>query len=109
MLSWSVEETGQRLNVLPIRGTGEDPLLAGGRQLIDYVTATLGPGDVTEALQQLKATLGTAAVVDAAAVTGNFEMMNRIADGVGMPVGGGTRKRMAQVIEDLRLDTYPHA
>jgi hypothetical protein len=109
MLSWSVEETGQRLNVKPIAGGGGDPLLPGGRQLIDYVTAALGPGNVTAALQQVETSLGAAAVVDAAAVTGNFEMMNRIADGLGMPVGGGTRKRMAQVIADLRLDTYPHA
>lgn len=109
MLSWSVEATGQRINLKPIAGDDGDPLLPGGRELIDHVTATLQRQGVATARDRLEATLGAAAVVDAAAVTGNFEMMNRIADGVGMPVGQGTRQKMAQVIEDLHLDSYPHS
>jgi len=109
MLSWSVEATGQQVNLKPIAGDGSDPLLPGGRELIDYVTAALSGRGVAEARDRVAATLGAPATVAAAAVTGNFEMMNRVADGVGMPVGGGTRRSMAQVIRDLHLDTYPHA
>jgi hypothetical protein len=109
MLSWSVEATGQQVNLTPIAGDGGDPLLPGGRELIDYVTAVLSGRGVAEARDRVAANLGAPATVTAAAVTGNFEMMNRIADGVGMPVGGGTRRTMAQVIDDLHLDRYPHA
>lgn len=109
MLSWSVTETNQQVDLLPIADGSGDPLLSGGTQLIDLVNATLARVDTSDAVANLVDALGAAAAVDTAAVIGNFEMMNRIADGVGMPVGGGTRQRMADEIELLRLDLYPHA
>jgi hypothetical protein len=109
MLSWSIEETSRRVDLLPI-ATGEgDPLIPGGKQLIDYVTAVLSGTNITSTRDAVVAGLGPEAAVDAAAVIGNFEMMNRIAEGVGMPVGAGTRTTMAAVIEDLGLDHFPHA
>lgn len=109
MLSWSIEETNQQIELLPIAtGTG-DPLLPGGDALISFVNATLAGSGVAEARDNVVTALGGGAAIDAASVIGNFEMMNRIADGVGMPVGPGTRKRMADVIELLGLDHYPHA
>lgn len=109
MLSWSIEETGQEISLLPIASGRGDPLLRGGEQLVAYVTATLTGREITAARDAVVAVLGREAAVDAAGVIGNFEMMNRIADGVGIPVGPGTRKRMAGVIHDLALDQYPHA
>jgi hypothetical protein len=116
MLSWSIEETNAQIDLLPI-ATGEgDPLVPGGPELIAYVNATLSGEnttlsghDVAPARRAVVTALGPEAAVDAAAVIGNFEMMNRIADGVGMPVGPGTRKIMADVINDLELDRFPHA
>ncbi len=109
MLSSSIEATNQKIDLLPIAtGTG-DPVLAGGTALIEFVNATLWGTDVDSARSALVGDLGGPAASDAAAVIGNFEMMNRIADGVGMPVGRGTRQRMAGVIDLLSLDTYPHA
>jgi hypothetical protein len=109
MLSWSTEETNQEVDLVPIaRGTG-DPLLQGGTALIELVNATLAGDDVAAARDVVAGELSEPAAVNAASVIGNFEMMNRIADGVGMPVGTGTRRRMADVIERLGLDQYPHA
>ena len=109
MLSWSVEATNQEVDLLPIAAGSGDPLLPAGAELVEFVNAVLTGEGVATARDAVIAALGEAATVDAASVTGNFEMMNRIADGVGMPVGGGTRKRMAAVIELLGLDQYPHA
>lgn len=109
MLSWSVEETNQQINLLPIADGRGDPLLPGGRELIGFVDATLSGNRIAAARSAVVTALGAEAAVDAAAVTGNFEMMNRIADGVGMPVGTGTRKRMAPIIQQLGLDRFPHA
>ena len=109
MLSWSIEETKAEVNLLPIADGQGDPLVPSGRELLGYVDAILSGGGIEAARQQVADALGDAASVDAAAVTGNFEMMNRIADGVGMPVGAGTRARMANVITDLALDRFPHA
>ena len=109
MLSWSAEETNQEVDLLPIAtGTG-DPRLPGGTKLIEWVDAALSGSGVSSTRDAVVAELGQEAAVDAASVIGNFEMMNRIADGVGMPVGAGTRKKMADVIELLGLDRYPHA
>ena len=109
MLSWSIEATDQQVDLLPIASGNGDPMLPGGRELIGFVGATLSGQGVSKARGAVVETLGPAAAVDAAAVTGNFEMMNRIADGVGMPVGPGTRQRMAGVIAELGLDRFPHA
>ena len=109
MLSWSIEATGQEVNLLPIASGSGDPLLPGGEELIAFVSATLAGTETTTARSAVVAALGESAAVDAAAVIGNFEMMNRIADGVGMPVGKGTRQRMAKVIDLLGLDEFPHS
>ena len=109
MLSWSIEATNQRINLLPIATGQGDPLLPGGRELVGFVNATLAQTGVPAARATVLAALGPAAAVDAAAVIGNFEMMNRIADGVGMPVGRGTRSTLAEIIRELRLDSFPHA
>jgi hypothetical protein len=109
MLSWSSQETEQRINLLPIAEGSGDPLLPGGSELIDFVNVTLAGNGISAARNAVADTIGPAAAVDAAAVIGNFEMMNRIADGVGMPVGAGTRTSMAGIIRELRLDGFPHA
>ena len=109
MLSWSIEATNQRIKLRPIAEGKGDPLLPGGTELIGYVNATLDRSGVAAAREAVVDALGPAAAVDAAAVTGNFEMMNRIADGVGMPVGPGTRTSMAATIQELGLDRFPHA
>ena len=109
MLSWSIEATSGTVELRAITDRTLDPLIPGGNELLAFVDAALSVVDVTDARARLEASLGQEATVDASAVVGNFEMMNRIADGVGMPVGGGTRRRMAAVIADLGLDRFPHA
>ncbi len=109
MLSWSIEETDGQVNLVAINDSGVDPIVFGGRALLDYVSAILSGEGVEGARDRVTDTLGVAATVNAAAVTGNFEMMNRIADGVGMPVGRGRRTQMKDEIEALGLDRFPHA
>jgi hypothetical protein len=111
MLSWSSSETSRDIDLLAVTNDDRDPGLAGGRRLLAFATAILTgePSDVAAARDAVAAALGPEAVVDAAAVVGNFEMMNRIADAVGMPVGRGTRTRMHPTITALGLDRFPHA
>ncbi|MCP3975200.1 MAG: hypothetical protein GY720_12000 [bacterium] len=54
------------------------------------------------------ATLGPAGLVDAAGTIGNFEMMNRIADATGMPVGKGSKQSNADIIELLDIAYMEH-
>ena len=109
MLSWSIEETKGEINLMAISQPAVDPLVPGGSELLVYVDAILSGAGIGAARNAVAAAVSPSGAVDAAAVTGNFEMMNRIADGVGMPVGGGPRRRMKQIITDLQLDRFPHA
>ena len=91
MLSLSVQTTGRRWEPRSLTDTDVDPLLEGGREITGFVDAVHG-GDIAAARDAVAAALGEAAVVDAAAVIGNFNMMNRLADATGVPVSA---ERMA--------------
>jgi len=85
-----------------------DPLIPGGRLLVGFVDAVLSGRRIGESGDALQDELGERARVDAAAVIGNFQMMNRIADATGMPVSGGARARHAGLIEELGFDRFDH-
>lgn len=110
MLRASAAATSQPLDARAITDPAVDPLLPAGRLLLAFVGAVLGPaaplGDATR--RALLAELGASGLVDAAGVIANFQMMNRIADATGMPVGKGTLKRTREWRELLGLDRYQH-
>lgn len=54
----------------------------------------------------LRDAAGSAAVVDAAAVVGNFERMVRIADGTGIPLDGIVEMMSSDFREDLGLEKF---
>lgn len=101
MLSWSARETKRDWNPRAITAPNVDSGLPGGRELIEFVDAAHGvdPRRVEGAGRALSTALGAAAVVDAAAVIGNFNQMNRLADATGMPVGRG-RMRSTEGLRD---------
>ncbi|MEE8490154.1 MAG: hypothetical protein V3S60_00810 [Acidimicrobiia bacterium] len=78
--------------------------------LLDFVDALLvgSEAELTRAREKLLEEMGSASLVDAAAVVGNFQMMNRVADATGMPVGKGTLKRTKEWRELLSLDRFNH-
>ena len=87
-----------------------DPLLPNGRELLDLVDAVL-TGTAKERASTRQAVIeavGPTGLVDAAAVIANFEMMNRIADATGMPVGKGTLKRTAEWRALIDIDRFNH-
>jgi hypothetical protein len=84
-----------------------DPLVPGGNQLLAFVDATL-KGRPDDAARSVTEALGEPATLMAATVIGNFQMMNRVADATGMPVGKGSRRHNAELIESLGLDRFDH-
>ncbi len=109
MLRWSAEETGREVDVRAVVDPEVDPRLPGGRALVALATATITGDAVAPARNAVAGELGPAALVDTAAIVGNFEMMNRIADGVGIPVGRARRAQAADLVATLHLDRFPHA
>lgn len=108
MLRASAEFTGTDLDPRGITNVDIDPLVSGGRELIALVDAVLDRRDSGPERAAVRASLGEAALVDAAGVIGNFEMMNRVAEGTGIPVGKGSLQRTEELRTLLDLDRYRH-
>ncbi len=110
MLRASAEVTTTPLDPRSITDRSANPLLPGGEMLLDFVDAVLTGDDWQrrEARTAVLDTLGPTGLVDAAGVVANFEMMNRIADATGMPVGKGTLRRTADWRARLGLDRFNH-
>lgn len=103
MLRASVQHTGRPVDLSAISDVTRDPLLPAGRELRDLTDAAVlrDPYERNLALPALVDEAGEAAAVRAAAVAGNFEMMNRLLDGIGVGPGG-----MASIAGELGV-TYP--
>jgi hypothetical protein len=78
----------------------------GGNTLLRFVDAAIGRSDepLGDSHNAIIEELGPEALVDAAAVFGNFEMMNRIAEGTGIPLTHQLLKREERLITDLGID-----
>lgn len=78
----------------------------GGNALLRFVDAVTGTSsvDISDAQRDVIEELGPEALVDAAAVYGNFAMMNRIAEGTGVPLAKQMQAREADLIATLGLD-----
>ena len=108
MLRESAIATGTKVDLRAVTDPAVDSLLSGGGALLDLASATSEPA-AEDARSRVVSELGGDALVDAAGVIGNFEMMNRIADATGIPVGKGARRANADLIEELGLDRFDHA
>jgi hypothetical protein len=110
MLRASIEHSGA---VAALRGISEgakagDAGIVHGAQLTAFADAAVR-GDSAElatARDALRRAAGPAALVDAAAVIGNFERMVRIADGTGIPLDGVVGALSGDLREALGLDGF---
>jgi hypothetical protein len=111
MLRGSSTASGSEVNLEAIvKGREADSLVPGGHTLVRFTDAVLaGPADLPAARDALTATLGEAAMVDAAGVIGNFQRMVRIADSTGIPVDGFMAEANAEVRDQLGLNALPSA
>ncbi len=109
MLSWSSTTTRRNLDLRAVADPVVDPGTQAGRQLVALARAAVGTRSDTTALLELASVLGLEAAVDAAGVAAAFEIYNRVIDATGVPVGKGSQRRNAEIIEALGLDRFPHA
>ncbi|MGE0140882.1 MAG: hypothetical protein AB7R77_24030 [Ilumatobacteraceae bacterium] len=93
MLRASANHTARPVDLAAVTDVRVDPLIPHGRDLIAFVDAIMN-GDPTlldQARSALEAAAGRDAMVRAAAVAGNFQMMNRLVDATGVPIGASMR------------------
>jgi len=85
--------------------------VAGGRALLTFTDAVIAQDApaIQSARAELVRAVGAAGMVDAAAVIGNFERMNRIADAIGIPMDGPTAAVTLSIQEELGLRRFASA
>lgn len=108
MLRASTESAGSPLDPRAITDPSVDPLVAGGLFLTRFVDAVLEHADIDGARVSLEESLGGDAVADASGVIANFEMMNRVAEGTGIPVGKGSLATTKEWRSLIGIDRYLH-
>lgn len=109
MLSWSAHETSRPANIAGLVDPSVDPGPPGGRALVALGRRVATTAVDRRALEDTAAVIGLAAAIDAAAVAANFQIMNRVVDATGLPIGRKRREDNAALITTLGLDDFPQA
>ena len=105
--------TGREVDVKAVteNDAAEASGVAHAPELLAFADATVEGSDETlaRARDALRAAVGDAGFVDAAAVVGNFERMVRVADGTGIPLDGPLNGLTGDIREDLGIDAFGSA
>jgi hypothetical protein len=110
MLRASIDHSGAVADVSGIDGSSGSGLVHGA-ELVAFAEAAVGGDPATLALARvaLADAAGSEAMVDAAAVVANFEMMTRLADTTGAAVDEGARASSAEARSLLGIDRFDTA
>ena len=86
MLRASSQATDAALDLRGVVDVTVDPLVVAGRELIAFTDAAVlhDTDEIEAAREALIAVAGNDAAARAASVAGNFSMMNRLLDGIGV-------------------------
>ena len=110
MLRASIEFSGKEASLSGIAegARAGDAGIVHGALLTEFVDAALrgNSAERSAARDALREAAGSAVLVDAAAVLGNFERMVRIADGTGIPLDGISAAMSDDIREDLGLEAF---
>lgn len=102
---------GVDINVVNDSAASEDSGIAHADLLSALVDAVVKGTDeeVVQARVAIIDTMGFEALVDSAAVIGNFERMNRIADATGIALESPTQAASSDIHDQLGLGKFPSA
>ena len=110
MLRASIEYHGRDgdLSIVTEGTKAGDGGIPHGEKLAAFAEAAVvgDSAQLASARDDLRAAVGSAGLVDAAGVVGNFQRMVRIADGAGIPVDTIVRTLSEDFREDLGLDDF---
>lgn len=99
------------LNLLSITDRSQESSgVEGGEALLAFADAAVnGSEHLAEAREEIVRELGEQALVEAAAVVGNFERMTRIADATGIPLDERNLDFTREVRDTLELERFSSA
>ena len=100
MLRESSKTKGENYDLTLLTGTNGDGNIPHGALLVQFAEAVLGSDDARLAAIQseIRAKMGDAALVDAAAIAATFNAIDRVADATGIPI----EDNKAEVTADFR-------
>ncbi len=110
MLRASIETQGEEVDLRGLtdgKAAGESSI-SGAAVLVGFAEATLGGNtdEIAVARDLVRSELGSEALVDAAAVIGNFERMVRVADGTGIPLDAAVNVATEEIRAELGIDAF---
>lgn len=110
MLRASSRQTDRPVDLQSIVDPFTDSLLPAGRELLAFTdAAVLGDADeMPPARAALLSVAGPAATIRAAAVAGNFQMMNRLLDALGVRVGPSAMRLANELGVEVPPHLHPH-
>lgn len=110
MLRASIETDGAEVDYRGIADaeSAEESTLPGASALIGFVEAAMSTDReaTAAARERVRRELGSDALVDAAAIIGNFERMTRIADATGIPLDTSVKVMTESIREELGIDDF---
>ena len=108
MLRASAPKFGVEANLRALTDAGTDLGVTSARELLAAADAAVlrDTDEIEVARADLLTTVGEPGAVRAFATAGNFEMMNRVAEGTGIPVPAQSIDRMRDTIADLGIDSF---
>jgi hypothetical protein len=111
MLRASSQHFGFTADLRAIGKSGFDSGVPHGDALVEFSEAVVGrdPQRLLAARERLASAMSPAAVADVAAVAGNFQMMDRIANGCGIALDAIYEKSTRRYRKDLGMGAFPSA
>jgi len=108
LLRASSQAKGESFDLGLILGKPGDGNIPHGALLVGFADAALGPDDrrLADTQASIRAAMGDAALVDAAAIVATFNAIDRVADATGIPIEPAKAQSTADIRAALGINTF---
>ena len=108
MLRESSDAKGEQYDLTLLTGGDGDGNIPQGRLLVEFADAVVGADDsrLVKLRSEIRALMGDAALVDAAAVAATFNAIDRIADSTGIPIEDANAESTAELRGVLGINAF---
>lgn len=108
MLRESSKATGENYDLSLLMGGSGDGNIPDGAMLVAFADAVLGSDDARLAAirSEIRAKMGDAALVDAAAIAATFNAIDRVADATGIPIEDAKAEATADFRAALGINAF---
>ena len=108
MLRESSKAKGENYDLTLLTGAAGDGNIPHGALLVGFAEAVLGSDEahLSAIRSDVRARMGDAALVDAAAIVATFNAIDRVADATGIPIEDGKAAATADVRAALGINSF---